>query len=312
MTFRPVRSRLACAPAIGMVAAMAVVGCSSQPAIDPSRAAAMRDVASVVFRSSRAYEADGRVLFRARQELIRRCMIKRGFAYFASAQLPQSAGLSTPSPHDGYGLYRQFARLNAVAPDVLRVAREPSSHPQARYLRRLSRRARAAYDQAVDGSGRATASVRRLGIPTFSYRTGGCHAQALEQLHGSLSEYYSLVAEQNAVGAAVADRLARDARLLRSVTAWRHCMAIRGFRYRSSREARDDVYAAYVRSRRPAGVRSRELQTASADFACGRSSRVYEEQARAQRAVLLPVSREDERTMLKLGRLRADAAERAR
>lgn len=312
MTTGPVRAWLTPSAAIGILAAMAVVGCSSQPTTEPPRAAATQDVGSVVFRSSRAYEADGRALFLARQELIRRCLVKRGFAYSASTQLPEPAGSSMPSRRDGYGLHRRFARLSAAAPTVLRSAREPSTHPQARYLRRLSSRERAAYDQAMDGSAGETVSVQRPGIPAFSYRAGGCHTRALEKLHGSLREHYSLLAEQNAVGEQLGRRLARDAGLLRSAAAWRRCMAARGFRHRSSREARDDVYAAYVTRRNPAGARSRELVTASADRACGQASRVYEEQARAQQAALRSVSGKDRRTMLRLGRLRAAAAERAR
>ncbi len=157
MSMRSLRSRRPVIAALGLLAAT-VAGCSSQPATLSSSAPHVDAVAAVVFRSSPSYAADGRALYLARQELIGRCMTRRGFAYHASPLLPEPAA-GRPSSAEGYGLYRAFAALSGAARAAVRAAGTPSAQPQARYLRRLAPARRAAYDRAMDGSSRATGFV---------------------------------------------------------------------------------------------------------------------------------------------------------
>jgi len=61
-----------------------------------------------------------------------------------------------------------------------------------------------------------------------------------------------------------------------------------------------------------ATARARERETASADRACDRSTAVREVQTRAKRAAVRAVSAADQAAMVRLGRLRTLAADRAR
>ena len=310
MSTRSLRSRRPVIAVLGLVAAT-VVGCSSQPATISSSAPDVDAVAAVVFRSSPSYAADGRALYLARQELIGRCMARRGFAYHASPLLPEPAA-GRPSSGEGYGLYRAFAPLSGAERAAVRAAGTPSAQPQARYLRRLAPARRAAYERAMDGSSRATASLKLPAGGVVTYRTGGCYGRAIERLHGSLRRYYWLLTKQNEAGRTVGARLAGDATLQRALAAWRRCMAARGLRYRSPDEPRERVFRAYLSARTPATARAVERATASADRACDRRSAVRKEEARAKRAAVRAVSAADQAAMVRLGRLRALAADRAR
>ncbi len=315
MSMRSLGSRRPLVAALGILAAT-VAGCSSQPATGSSSSApsasSVDAVVAVVFRSSPAYEADGRALYLARQALIGRCMTRRGFAYRPSPLLPEPAGAGRPATDAGYGLYRAFATLDSAERAAVRAARTPSAQPQARYLRRLAPDRRAAYGRAMDGSSSQTGSLQLPGAGEVTYPTGGCYGRAIERLHGSLRRYYRLLTKQNAAGRTVAARLSGDARLQRSLAAWQRCMAARHLRHRSPEQARQRAYRAYLSARRPATARAVERTTASADRACARSSDVSEEQTRAKRAAVGALSDADRAAMVWLGRLRALAAERAR
>jgi hypothetical protein len=292
---------------VGVSAALAGCG-SSQPAARAPQPVAGQ-LAAALFHNGR-YEADGRALFRARSELVRGCMARRGFAYRADdGALPPPPAPVVPSLRDGYGL---FARVSAVDPDVLRAARNPSSSANARYLRALSAPRRAAYEHALGGSSRAVRSVRVPGAPALSYQTSGCYARAIARLDGSLAGYYTQLAAQNEVAITVNRELARDRRLTRSLMAWRTCMRARGFAYRTPGDARDAVYDAYIRAPDRTRVRRRELATASADRACGLRSAFYDEQGRARDRALRSLSARHVRWMLAFARSRAAATRRAR
>lgn len=311
MPMRSLGSGRARCTALGILAAT-VAGCASQPATRSSSAPPAAAVAAVVLRSSPAYASDGRALYLGRQALIGRCMAQRGFAYHPSGLLPEPPGTDRPASADGYGLYRAFAGLGGTGRAAVRAARTPSAQPQARYLRRLAPARRAAYDRALDGTRSESGALRLPAGGTVRYPTGGCYGGAIERLHGSLRRYYWLLTKQNAAGRTVAARLSGDATLQRSIAAWRRCMRARGLHDRSPDAARRRAYRAYLSARRPAAARAIELEVASADRACTRASGVHRAQIRATRAAVRALPGADQATMLRLGRLRSAAADRAR
>jgi hypothetical protein len=167
----------------------------------------------------------------------------------------------------------------------------------------------ARFRRALDGDPRAEATVRPPDGPALTYRTGGCYAAALGRLYGGLHSYEWLVASQNAAALRAGPRLAHDARLAAAARAWRSCMAAAGFDDRSPAQARDRLFAAYIRAAHPQAVRARELATAAADARCAERSRLYAVEARARRGALAPARW---RVLSGLARRRAAAVRRAR
>jgi hypothetical protein len=299
-------------PWVGALAAASVVlaGCgSSQPAGGAAARPAAAELAGALFADAR-YEADGDALFRARRALVRRCMAGRGFAFHADdGALPPPPRTTLPRTRDGYGMY---ARLAAVRPSVRRAATDQSRSANGRYVHSLPTRRRAAYERALDGSPQRRATMRVAGTPPFRYATDGCYAAAVARVEGSLKAYYGRLAVQN-VAAAVVDRsLERDAALKRSLAGWRRCMRTHGYRSGSPGDARDAVYAAYIRARRLERVRPRERKTAAADRACGLRSGFYRAQDAARARAVRALPARQARALQAGARARAAAARRAR
>ena len=266
-----------------------VVGCgTSQPATAPPSTSG--DVASVVFSSAQE-ERQARTLAAARERLVRRCMAARGFTVPPTAPAPSIPIADAPPSGAGYGL---FARFERPVP------------------RRRTGPVRAGYRRALMGSPRQTGTLRLPGGATVTYRSSGCHAQALGTLYGSVRRYQVFVWKRNAVRSAAGQRLMRDQRLTTALTGWMRCMRIRGFSYPSPDAARLAVYDAYAKASDRARVRQRELATAAADRYCDERTYVYAEFARAQRDAVRAMSRAERATAADLARTRAGALERAR
>ena len=273
-------------PVIGLAAMVAGCG-SSQPATAPPTTGG--DVATVAFSS--AEEArQTRTLVAAREQLIRRCMAGRGFAYQPAAPPPAIPVADAPPSRNGYGLYAQLAN---GAP------------------RRAAPRG-ASIHRALLGSSRQTGTLRLPGGAIVTYRSRGCYAHAMGTLYGSVRRYQQLVWRRNAVRSAAGERLARDPRLAGALTGWTRCMAIRGFRYPSPDAARRGVYDAYLKASDRAPVRQRELATAAADRYCAERTAFYSELARAQSDAIHEMSTAERSAAAAIARGRAAALERAR
>jgi hypothetical protein len=272
-------------PLIGLAM---VVGCgSSQPTTAPP--ATGGDVTTVAF-SSAEESRQARTLAAAREQLIRRCMAGRGFAYRPAAPPPVLPVADAPPSGAGYGLHAQFAN-----PAPRRAA------PRGPSVRR-----------ALMGSPHQTGTLRLPGGALVTYRSGGCYAHAIGTLYGSVRRYQQLVWRRNAVSGAAGERLARDPRLAGALTGWTRCMKFRGFRYRSPDAARQGVYDAYLKTSDPARVRQRELATAAADRYCAERTAFYSELARAQRDAIHEMSAAERSAAAAIARGRAAALERAR
>jgi hypothetical protein len=273
-------------PVIGLAAMVAGCG-ATQPATAPP--ATGGDVAAVAFSSAEeAHQA--RTLAAAREQLIRRCMAGRGFAYQPAAPPPALPPADAAPSGAGYGLFAQFAD-----------AAPPRAAPRGASMHR-----------ALMGSPRQTGSLRLPGGAIVTYRSGGCYAHATGTLYGSVRHYQQLVWRRNAVRSAAGQRLATDPRLAGSLTGWTRCMSIRGFRYPSPDAARQGVYDAYLKASDRAHVRQRELATAAADRYCAERTAFYSELARAQRDAVGEMSTAERSAAAAIARGRAAALERAR
>ena len=203
-------------PAALAAATVVLAGCgSSQPA---PRAAVAPELAASLFHDAR-YEADGRALFRARRVLVRRCMLRQGFAYHADdGAVPPPPDPELPGARDGYGL---AAVVSAIPADAAgRRARPPRRRTRATSTRsRPSRRARLRAGAQRPAGSLASLAKRRLRVP---HR--GCYARAVARVEGSLRAYYGRLAVQNEVAAAVNESLHGDMALTRALESWRDCM----------------------------------------------------------------------------------------
>ena len=286
------RSSPAWLATLGVVATLA--GCGDARSVAPSSS-----VVDVVLRKG-GYTADGAVLARAESTLIARCMASRGFrSTMPTAEPPPMPAPGLPRAGAGYGIHPTMAA--AGRSDRLRAVQPPEDPAAA-----LPARRRKAFARALEGTG-PPRPLDVAGVEGATYRAGGCYGTALATLYGSVRAYFTDVARQNSVAAAVEQRVTADRPLTAATGRWLACMDQRGFRFATPSEPRLKLYRRYALAHDIEPLREQERRTAAADRGCGLETAMYVRQERALDAATAALTPEQRHWMQEVGRRRKAA-----
>lgn len=223
-------------------------------------------------------QPDQRAVSQAMQELIRRCMLKKGYNYPPPTSVSTGDSVTTtvtttwtqwgfddvPSARSkGYGFYAE------------RTASPPSSSgdPIGDYYKTLSKSQQKAFDLALWGSDDNRVLVtmpdgNRLGIAT-----DGCSAEVRDQVYPNRSSFMTLSWFVENSGSAVDQRIAASSDYVAAVTKWKACMNGQGYPYTQVGDGRAEAESNYSTMPLKA-ARAAEIRIATADAECGRSSGV--------------------------------------
>ncbi|MFI5496762.1 hypothetical protein [Actinoplanes sp. NPDC051859] len=256
------RHALTCTLVAGMiVGAGLLAGCShEQPA--GSRTMLRLDSAAVDLVAGTATEHDeARLLARAENELIRRCMAAQGQPYATELPRTESATDAVTRPDlasrrsVGYGLAAAYARTGGE--DPLRAALPPGRQ--------------AGYDQALSGAGTRQRSVTIDGT-TLGYDTDGCIATSRADLYGNLDRQAVLILVQQKARLRIDVAVRDDRRYRAAVTAWSGCMTATGHRFATPDDARSRLSEQFAQHGAGTALRQTEVAVAVADAKCAADS----------------------------------------
>ncbi|MFH7599424.1 hypothetical protein WDV06_30640 [Streptomyces racemochromogenes] len=230
--------RVRTVPAAAAVAAaltLATAGCGAAGTPEgqlPGASAGQRAGAS----GAEPTAGQSRVLARAEQILISRCMSARGFAY-AVTEPVREEGAARSFP---YGLDDvAWARAHGYGGRAERAAAEArAADPNQRYFHRLPARERAAARSALMGASPTGLSATAPTGMTLTASTDGCIARAQRTLYGDLASWFRAKVVTMNLRPVQEERVRGDARYAEAVGRWAACMKEAGRPYASPAESR--------------------------------------------------------------------------
>ncbi|MEU8437084.1 hypothetical protein AB0F18_30110 [Streptomyces sp. NPDC029216] len=261
-----------------LAAALALAGCGAGGTPERGRDGGAEPSAS-----------QSRVLARAEQILISRCMSAKGFTYAVTEPAPDGAERrSFP-----YGLDDvEWARAHGYGGRAERAAAEArAADPNQRYFHRLSARERAAARTALMGASPTGLSATAPTGMTLTAGKDGCIAQAQRTLYGDLAAWFRVKVVTMNLRPAQEERVRRDARYAEAVGRWAQCMKEAGRPYASPAESRQAA-AALAEGLPPDRADAAETALAATEATCATGTplarvsraldRAYGEEVRAR------------------------------
>jgi hypothetical protein len=295
-----------------VAAALVVAGCAAGPG-GGGEATARNPKGAEVSDISADQEA---FLNLAEDELVSRCMAKKGFKYTVAPPLTPESLPDAPYGSDDLAYAREHGFGSVQRRDRSeRVEKYAREDPNKRHLDSLSPRERDRYWEAFAGDLAHQAYVTLPDGTTVSVATKGCVAEARTQLYGNLSEWLRLDHTRQAFVRDVRSRVESDAQFGRAVAAWRDCMQGRGLRYASPAAASEPFLGAATANLadnladKPS---AKEVRVAVAAAECSRESKLTETGERLERELRLAGSAEYDRAVLAWHELQLRALQRAR
>ncbi|MGW0430423.1 hypothetical protein ACWDZZ_25825 [Streptomyces sp. NPDC002990] len=241
---------------------LAVSGCSDAPARRDAGAlpAPFDGAGSATAQQSSA-------LHRAEERAIASCMRDRGFSY-----LPVPA--ARPTTDNPYGLLTG-AQAAADGYGLTSAALAgPAEDPNEQALAPLSEDRRAAWRNALIGTGGQQRTLNAPGSPSLHINTDGCVHLGRQGLYGSAYDQAELTVE--GLTAQVVTQVSADEAFVAAQGSWARCMRGRSESARTLQEARasiQDALGAIGDDRaRLRELGRRELRLAGHDAACQRES----------------------------------------
>ncbi|MDI1461184.1 hypothetical protein QEZ54_09420 [Catellatospora sp. KI3] len=193
----------------------------------------------------------------AENELTRRCMSDRGFAW--SGYTPDQPTGATDEQRlldldrrrrEGYGM---AAGGDDAEPAT---AADPAESTPA-------------YRLALFGDEKRTGSVEVPGLGTITYALDGCIAQGYAGVFGDLDSWARVAYLPQGLNRTAARQAAADPRYTAALDGWRRCMAAHGHAYQTPDAIRVALGTAYEQSTEPAETRLRtEIALAVQDGQC--------------------------------------------
>ncbi|MFE2850299.1 hypothetical protein ACFXJO_04100 [Streptomyces lavendulae] len=224
---------LAAAVALAVLTGCGAGGGPARP--DPGPAPGPRSTAAAPEPDAAA----SRLLARAEQVLISRCMAERGFAY-AVTEPPAPERRSFPYGVDDV----EWARANGYGGRAAREdERARAADPNQRWFHRLPARERAAARTALMGASPVGLSARTPTGMTLTASTQGCLAQAQRALYGDLAAWFRVKVVTMNLRPAQEERVRRDPRYAEAVGQWAACMRAAGRPYDSPDASRSAAAA---------------------------------------------------------------------
>ncbi|MFG2616735.1 hypothetical protein ACGFXC_03865 [Streptomyces sp. NPDC048507] len=203
-----------------------------------------------------------RLLERAEQVLIGRCMANRGFRYAVTE--PPPAQRSFP-----YGLDDvEWARAHGYGGRDDRAAEAARlADPNQRYFHGLSARGRAAARTALMGASPVGLTATAPTGTTLTASPDGCIARAERSLYGDLAAWFRVKVVTMNIRPAQEAKVRADPRYAEAVGAWAACMRAAGRPYGSPDDSRAAA-AAFARELPPDRADAAESALAVAEATC--------------------------------------------
>jgi hypothetical protein len=295
ISMRPASKRATFVGAV-VVLVLGFAGCVATQPADPASStadgtaaqsldkAALSEPALNMILRTESHQEDQRKLHRAEEELTRRCMTARGFAYAVDKGFPGSGNDSEWHPNlqarraAGYG-------LNPAGPPV----GEPS-------VRALTPTRQAAHDRALLGDPTRRVTLSLPSGQRFTVPVAGCIAESRARLFGNAVDAGRVFYLPQDAYVTLYDRIVGDPAMHEATRRWAACMAKRGHRYAAPDAARNSVAAAYRAAGDTNATRELDRRVAFADGECtlaAQRPQVFEELG-ARYAARLPATQRRE------------------
>ncbi|MGW7278055.1 hypothetical protein ACWGIV_07035 [Streptomyces sp. NPDC054844] len=171
---------------------------------------------------------------RAEEELVRRCMRREGFHYWAgpvAGIAERKAGGYVVDDVEWARRYGYGRSFDVAAEKARR------SHPNITYAAALPEKQRVRYSRALDGDFDDTLTVELPSGGSVRTPRTGCYAKARGQLYGDYPTWFRARKTVTSLTPLYVPRILRDKRLVTAVTAWSHCMKDSGKPF----ESPDDI-----------------------------------------------------------------------
>ncbi|MEU8465952.1 hypothetical protein [Streptomyces sp. NPDC029003] len=258
------RTRRGAVAALAAAVALAMcTGCGTEgrAARDPGPGATGAARAAAVELTA----GQSRLLERAEQVLIGRCMAQRGFRYAVTEPPPQArAKRSFPYGLDDVAWARAhgYGGRDDRASEAARRA-----DPNQRYFHGLSARGRAAARTALMGASPAGLTATAPTGTTLTASPDGCIARAERSLYGDLAAWFRVKVVTMNIRPAQEAKVRADPRYAEAVGAWAACMRAAGRPYASPDDSRAAA-AAFAEELPPDRADAAESALAVAEATC--------------------------------------------
>ncbi|MEU8842363.1 hypothetical protein AB0D97_25045 [Streptomyces roseus] len=231
--------------------------------------------------------AERRLLERAEQILISRCMDGRGFPY-AVTEVPDTGARAFPYGVDDV----EWARAHGYGGREERAAAKArEADPNQRYFRGLSASGRAAARTALMGSAPVGLSATAPTGMTITASSEGCIAEAERALYGDLATWFRVKVVTMNLRPVRETRVHEDRQYAEAVGQWAACMRAAGRPY-ADPDASRQAAARFGESMPPAEADAAEAELAVIEATCATGTALarvskaldhtYGEQLRAQ------------------------------
>jgi hypothetical protein len=241
----------------GIVLAVALGGCSGQPARGTSAPA---PVATGPARP--VTEAEAALLYQAQQVLLRDCLRRNGFDWTITPQHPVAEERAFPYAVDDIA----WARAHGYGSDVARtIERVRTSDPNRRYAESLTPDRRAAQAVAMYGANAGSLTAELPGGMVVRRRDQGCQADAERALYGDLATWYRAERVTETLPSVRQQEVLADPRYAAAVKPWAVCMAKAGRTYPDPAHAHEFPFSG-------PHAREQEIATAVAEATCAHST----------------------------------------
>lgn len=250
MRHLPVRVRAAVAvTAVAAVAVAVAAGCST-PAAAPRPERELTPAEQL--RISDANEV-----------LVKQCMNRAGFSYWTGPRPGLEESRTSGYVSDDVEWARKHGYGSRIAAAADRYRR---TNPNGAYREGLSAERRKAYDETLDGGGRARILTAKVpgGSASVRKRLGGCSEEAERQLYGDPGTWFRADKAVTNLQPLYVPEILRDERFTTALAGWAACMKRSGFAHPDPAAARD----AAARS----GDFTSETRTAVAEARCARET----------------------------------------
>jgi hypothetical protein len=266
---RPRRGLLLLLPAVACI----VGACSGGPLV-PSAKALPATGARLLASASPADQAK---LSNAVERLTQECMSGKGLTYFPTYVPSPSSGTGNPLPEfpaysgmasrraNGYGMY-------AIAVKAAAAKRSPGRHQvipsQSAYENAMSSSKLQAYEDALYGPPGQTVVIDLPGGAISTARSGGCRAEAVTRLYGSVQSYIYAFEGEPLIYDYFINQVEAAPPFKTAVHRWSACMQRSGFTFPTPNAAFDDLAQQYDKRGPTRSLRRREVSIATADQSC--------------------------------------------
>ncbi|MFJ8935024.1 hypothetical protein ACIRL0_04805 [Streptomyces sp. NPDC102365] len=249
--------------ATGLAAALLLAGCGTATDAQPSR---LHPTAP----SREPSAKESRLLDRAEQVLISRCMKARGFRYEVTDVIGASGEGARSFPYAVDDVAWARAHGYGGREERLRAAAQQAD-PNQRYFHRLSPSARVAARTALTGPSPVGLSVKAPTGMTITASTKGCIADAERTLYADLDDWFRVKVITMNLRPVRETRVHKERRYTDAVRKWAACMRQAGRPYTSPDESRQAA-ARYAENMPAAEADAAETALAVTEATCATST----------------------------------------